>query len=214
MTQNDLYWFFSTVAQSLGAIVGVVGMLTVFRLQNLENYIKGIMDRSLEIRLMLFGDIIVNQKTEDFIEQITKIGIGLKKNDTYRDGDRIFKKVGKGFNVMVLYHGSKKIEERYKIDSLQKTNLLKSVNDVKKIIITRNEAKRGFIIYLIYNLLVILMSLYGLMNTKALEDIGDKIYFGCYPLLFSVALITIIQCLILLSVLGDWKTKFSDIIEF
>jgi len=36
MQIDDLYWFFSTIAQTFGAIVGVVGMLTVFRFQLIE----------------------------------------------------------------------------------------------------------------------------------------------------------------------------------
>lgn len=40
MTPVDLYWLFSTIPQTLGAIVGVVGMLTVFDLQNISNTIR------------------------------------------------------------------------------------------------------------------------------------------------------------------------------
>jgi hypothetical protein len=36
MDANTLYYFFSTLAQTYGAIVGLIGMLTVYKLQRLE----------------------------------------------------------------------------------------------------------------------------------------------------------------------------------
>ncbi|MBW1754372.1 MAG: hypothetical protein JRJ46_15110 [Deltaproteobacteria bacterium] len=54
MTPDDLYWLFSTIAQTLGAIVGVVGMLTVFRLQNISNTIREYY-RSSEDARNIFG---------------------------------------------------------------------------------------------------------------------------------------------------------------
>ncbi|MBU2496169.1 MAG: hypothetical protein KJ935_06715 [Candidatus Omnitrophica bacterium] len=37
MNADTLYYFFSTLAQTYGAIVGLIGMLTVYRLQQLSN---------------------------------------------------------------------------------------------------------------------------------------------------------------------------------
>ena len=39
MTQETLYWLFSTVAQTYGAIVGILGMLVVYKLQHLSTTI-------------------------------------------------------------------------------------------------------------------------------------------------------------------------------
>jgi len=38
MTEDILYWLFSTIAQTYGAIVDIMGMLTVYRLQSLSRY--------------------------------------------------------------------------------------------------------------------------------------------------------------------------------
>ncbi len=41
MTEDTLCWLFSTIAQTHGAIVGIMGMLTFYRLQNLSRYREG-----------------------------------------------------------------------------------------------------------------------------------------------------------------------------
>ena len=38
MTEDTFYWLFSTIAQTYAAIVGIMGMLTVYRLQTLSRY--------------------------------------------------------------------------------------------------------------------------------------------------------------------------------
>lgn len=40
MNNDTLYYFFSTIAQTYGAIVGLIGMLTVYRLHRLEDTIS------------------------------------------------------------------------------------------------------------------------------------------------------------------------------
>jgi hypothetical protein len=54
MTDQDLYWLFSTIAQTLGSIGGVVGMLTLFRAQNISNTIMKYY-RSSEDARNIFG---------------------------------------------------------------------------------------------------------------------------------------------------------------
>lgn len=69
MTAETLYWFFSTLAQTLGALVGVVGMLTVFRLQNIYNSINSAMKGSSDLRRSCYGSPYhLSQTTEQFIE--------------------------------------------------------------------------------------------------------------------------------------------------
>ena len=48
--QNTLYWLFSTIAQTYGAIVGIIGMLTIYKLQLISNSVGGIMERSERYR--------------------------------------------------------------------------------------------------------------------------------------------------------------------
>jgi len=67
LDKDTLYWLFSTVAQTYGAIVGVIGMLTVYRLQNLSNFIKEAMDNSKDRRLNYFGEAIYGQSPQGFI---------------------------------------------------------------------------------------------------------------------------------------------------
>jgi len=40
MNADTLYWLFSTIAQTYGAIVGIIGMLTIYRLQTLSNQME------------------------------------------------------------------------------------------------------------------------------------------------------------------------------
>ncbi|MBW1752741.1 MAG: hypothetical protein JRJ46_06485 [Deltaproteobacteria bacterium] len=67
MIDQDLYWLFSTVAQTLGAIIGVVGMLTVYRLQNISNTIRDHYHSSEDAR-NIFG-LRFTKNATFFIEQ-------------------------------------------------------------------------------------------------------------------------------------------------
>lgn len=48
MNIDYLYWFFSTIAQTLGAIVAVVGMLSIYRLQVIYGRIKDLVKDNKE----------------------------------------------------------------------------------------------------------------------------------------------------------------------
>ncbi len=67
MSIEDLYWLFSTIAQSLGAIVGIIGMLTVYKLQTMANYIREVMGGSVHARTSFFADSHL-QTAEQLIE--------------------------------------------------------------------------------------------------------------------------------------------------
>jgi len=66
MTPVDLYWLFSTIPQTLGAIVGVVGMLTVFDLQNISNTIRDHYHSSEQYRK--YFNLRFTKNAMDFIE--------------------------------------------------------------------------------------------------------------------------------------------------
>jgi len=68
MDKVMLYWLFSTIAQTYGAIVGVIGMLTVYRLQILSNYIKEAMDSTKKRRESHFAEAAYGQDVKEFIE--------------------------------------------------------------------------------------------------------------------------------------------------
>ena len=69
MATETLYWFFSTFAQTLGSLVGVVGMLTVFKLRNIYDSINSAMQGSLDLRRSHYGSPnYLSQTTEQVIE--------------------------------------------------------------------------------------------------------------------------------------------------
>jgi len=72
MTEQTLYWLFSTVAQTLGAIVGIIGMLTVYRLQNIPNQKRQIMEDSSSYRQYFFGLAAKSQTPEKSAEDWPK----------------------------------------------------------------------------------------------------------------------------------------------
>jgi hypothetical protein len=99
ITGEDLYWFFSTLAQTLGAIVGVVGMLTVFRLQNLTTSMQRHLDATHIQRNNIFGgEKAFNQTPEDVINDFTK---------KYPDFD--LTKFKSESSVSILYYGYQQI---------------------------------------------------------------------------------------------------------
>jgi hypothetical protein len=55
MNEDTLYWVFSTIAQTYGAIVGIIGMLTIYRLQNLSNRIEDCRKRIEKNAFTTFG---------------------------------------------------------------------------------------------------------------------------------------------------------------
>ena len=50
MDKEALYWLFSTIAQSYGAIVGIVGLLVVYQLENKNRLSASATINSEEIR--------------------------------------------------------------------------------------------------------------------------------------------------------------------
>lgn len=56
MYGDTLYWFFSTIAQTYGAVVGILGFLMVFRLQNMRQIRSELRERQLKRMIMIFGD--------------------------------------------------------------------------------------------------------------------------------------------------------------
>lgn len=68
MTQESLYWLFSTIAQTYGAIVGIIGMLTVYRLQTLSNQIENSRKNSEESVKVLVGLDVSLLEAEDLVE--------------------------------------------------------------------------------------------------------------------------------------------------
>ena len=50
-----IYWLFSTIAQTIAAIIGLIGMVTVYKIQLIRNSSKEIMDWTLTLRKYVYG---------------------------------------------------------------------------------------------------------------------------------------------------------------
>jgi hypothetical protein len=66
MTPDALYWLFSTIAQTLGAIVGLIGVFSVYRIQVLRKGQDEIMERTLSARKLFFGLSATGQSQSQF----------------------------------------------------------------------------------------------------------------------------------------------------
>lgn len=142
LTRDDFYWFFSTIAQTLGAIVGVIGMLTVFRFQNLTNSMQHHLDGTFKQRFQYFGsEKVYNQTPEVFINDF---------EDKFPDIDTTRKKLKDASSFSDMYNAYRQIS------SLSKT--------YKKI---RN---RFFFTFLIPQLIVIFFSIESLILSKNFAD--------------------------------------------
>ena len=72
MTQETLYWLFSAIAQTLGAVVGIIGMLAIYKFQLISNHIRTLMENSAHLRGSFFGNKHVSQTAEQFVEEWSK----------------------------------------------------------------------------------------------------------------------------------------------
>ena len=77
MSTQDLQWLFSTIAQTLGAIVGIIGMLTVYKLQTIANYMKESMEETVQFRRDFFGMESYSQTPDQFVENWPQVKEGL-----------------------------------------------------------------------------------------------------------------------------------------
>lgn len=68
MGKEQFFWLFSTIAQTYGALIAVIGMLVVFRFQNISSYISTVHQKHLVIRRGYFGDKAYSQSPDKFIE--------------------------------------------------------------------------------------------------------------------------------------------------
>jgi hypothetical protein len=79
ITQQDLYWILSTIAQTLGAIVGIVGMVTVYQFQNIRNSNRDLIQNSFNNRIHVFGIDAIQQDAYRFLVEFQKKYPDIKK---------------------------------------------------------------------------------------------------------------------------------------
>lgn len=76
MATDTLYYFFSSVSQTFGALLGVVGMLTVYRIQALRNYIDDTMRKyDRDIMDVIREDVIPSDLEEKWTHKKMKRAI-------------------------------------------------------------------------------------------------------------------------------------------
>lgn len=108
MNIDYLYWFFSTIAQTLGAIVAVGGMLAVYRLQMLYNRIRDIMkdyEQLLQkaLSLPISG---IPRDLDNFIKacrRVNKYGVDIGA-DKIEEADSQRNKIIQQFKPFLLIH--------------------------------------------------------------------------------------------------------------
>ena len=134
MDANDLYWLFSTIAQTLAAIVALVGMVCVYRFQGIHTSKWNILQNSMEVRWSYFTEDSYTQNAEKFLEALSKKkGIGDQRD-------------------------------------LAKLNAVKC--GLVELLESQAEIRLKFIIFLLFNLTVILLCISALPFCKDLVSWG------------------------------------------
>jgi hypothetical protein len=67
MSEQTLFWLFSTIAQTFGAILGVVGMVAIYRFQDIRRLRWDVMAWCESERHSRFGEHVHMQAAEGFI---------------------------------------------------------------------------------------------------------------------------------------------------
>lgn len=120
MNQDTLYWLFSTIAQTYGAIVGIVGLLVVYRLQNERSIRTELRDRNVNRMGNVFGDKAhvwspkkmschFHDANETQLVRLDGLGTEIKGNLEYdlnrMDQSREYgQKIRRDFEWFLLYH--------------------------------------------------------------------------------------------------------------
>jgi len=93
MPPDQFYWLCSTIAQTIGALVGVVGMAIIYKYQTIGNLERFIMDESSRLRTKIFGvDRAYGQTASEFLKQlILKVDDSLKPDNMYYTSAKHFK---------------------------------------------------------------------------------------------------------------------------
>lgn len=72
LDNDTLYWFFSTIAQTYGATLGVLGMFSIYRLQSLYNKKENCRRQSEEAAISAFGLPAKGFSPEDLQEKFSR----------------------------------------------------------------------------------------------------------------------------------------------
>ncbi len=141
---QDLQWLFSTMAQTYGAILGIFGMISLYRLETNSNKIESSRDRA-EQHLLSFPDTkaTIGSSPEDIVGRWK--GISKEKKELFR------KSSPQGF--LVIHNAVGRIE-RYMNWSAK--------------------TRKWFIIFIVVHVIIITASIFGLVyisKTASFENI-------------------------------------------
>lgn len=184
MDPNVLYWFFSTIAQTLAVIVAVIGMLIVYRLQNISQCISMIMNNSYEHRLSLFKGRVVTQRAEEFIEDIESKNIELEEAENQRR------------------------RPPFSVQDLRQATT--AANEIILLSKERDLVKRTFFIFLIPHLAAILIPIILLPYANILATFSKMIII-LFAIVFIYTFYSIYKISKILLAVGpeDWKSRLS-----
>jgi len=117
MDTESAYWFLSTIAQTLAAIVGLIGMVTVFKLQMIKNSINELMTASRDLRNYHYSSsVAAPQISADFVEKFESETLKNHPLDTYKGWDDPQKELyGSYKRIKHLMAQKKKIIRYFKI---------------------------------------------------------------------------------------------------
>lgn len=154
MTADTLYWLYSTIAQTLGAILGVGGMVCVFRLGTLRGGRWRIVERMSQFCFHVIGDYAppakkILEECEDLQEESKKIFDLKGKRITIKDNGVL-------------------IEKGNESTSISGVNPKLELSKLKEIVQEEDKIRPAFIRFLRANLVIIGLSIAALIFSEKL----------------------------------------------
>ncbi len=140
MSAEDVRWFLSTLAQCLAAIVGVGGMLVVFKLQRMHDTLENLLNQ-----IRSYMELILGDKSEPYVISPED---WVKK---WKKEDEATAKRKQG------------ISESY----LHVTN--GTTLQIEQVLADRRALRRGFLQFATMYLVLIVLSLYALLHCTRIE---------------------------------------------
>ncbi len=208
MAGDDLQWFLSTLAQCLAAIMGVGGMLVVFKLQRIHDTIETLLDRIRETMA-----IVLESETEPYL---ISPGGWVKKWE--REGQSLAEPPGFEEGPGKMLGDSPLMRDFLTPLSEAKFNSTNGITmQIKRALADRHALRRSFLEFagtqLVFIMFSLIFLLYGtaIMNLKPdipfIEDYSNVIAYG---FLLMVGLSVISTAAYLRDLLDLRPKKLSD----
>ena len=108
MTEETVYWVFSTMAQTYAAILGIIGMLTIYKLQNLYNSKKDAVKQADNPSRKLFSVNVYTKTPEELVEWWESGARDIGISHYHNDMEIIDRAIGKIKQINTVKGGIKK----------------------------------------------------------------------------------------------------------